>query len=495
MAEVPRVERVFDRFGCVALVFYTAISVFVFARSLLPDFADSYVGQGPDPSQFMWSLVWWPHAIAHRSNPLFTHAIFAPAGLNLAWRNTIPLASLFVFPITAAFGPVVAYNILSLASPALAAWTTFILCRHIAHSYWPAILGRYLFGFLAYMLGHTFAGRLNLVLVFPVPLAVYLAVRRISGTFKPFAFAALMGLTLAVQFLLSTEIFATMTVFGVMAIALALGFSEGEDRRRIAWLLASLASAYALTLLLVSPYLYFMFSYALPRGQIWSASLFSADALNFLIPTEVNLLGHLPVANSISAGFPGNVFERNAFVGPALLAVIAAYAWRHWREPFGKLLIDSLIIICVLSLGPLLHIGGKLICSLPGKLFSALPALDKALPVRFMMYAFLLVAIITSLWLAASPAGRRTKNIGAGLIVMFSLPNLDAAYWTTKVDTPLFFSSDLYRRYLTPEENLVFMPDAVFLIPTCSGRPRRISIFGWRVDTLGQCLTNINAGQ
>jgi hypothetical protein len=316
MAEVPQAECVFDRFGCVALIFYAAISVFVFARSLLPDFADSYVGQGPDPSQFMWSLVWWPHAIAHRSNPLFTHAIFAPAGLNLAWRNTIPLASLFVSPITAAFGPVVAYNILSLASPALAAWTAFILCRHIAHSYWPAILGGYLFGFSAYMLGHTFAGHLNLVLVFPVPLAVYLAVRRISGTFKPFAFAALMGLTLAAQFLLSTEIFATMTVFGVMAIALALGFNEGEDRRRIAWLLASLASAYALTLLLVSPYLYFMFSYALPRGQIWSASLFSADALNFLIPTEVNLLGHLPVANSISAGFPGKRVRTRRICGP-----------------------------------------------------------------------------------------------------------------------------------------------------------------------------------
>ncbi len=87
MAEVPQAERVFDRFGCVALVFYAAISVFVFARSLLSDFANSYVGQGPDPSAFMWLLVWWPHAISHRLNPFLTHDIFEPGGFNLGLGN------------------------------------------------------------------------------------------------------------------------------------------------------------------------------------------------------------------------------------------------------------------------------------------------------------------------------------------------------------------------------------------------------------------------
>jgi len=347
MAEAPQAERVFDRFGCVALVFYAAISVFVFARSLLSDFANSYVGQGPDPSASMWSLVWWPHAIAHRLNPFLTHAIFAPAGLNLAWRTTIPLASLLVSPITAAFGPVVAYNILSLASPPLAAWTAFILCRHIARSYWPALLGGYLFGFSAYMVGQTFGGHLHLVLVFAVPLAVYLPALWLDGALKSLRFVVLMGLTLAVQFALSVEIFTTAIMFGAMAIVLALAFTEGETRRRIGWMLVPVASSCVFAALLVSPCLYYMFAYPELRGPVWSLEAFSADVLNFLIPTETSALGHLAVANSISAGFSGNVFERDAFVGPALLAVIAAYARRHWRQPFGKLLIDSLIIICV----------------------------------------------------------------------------------------------------------------------------------------------------
>jgi hypothetical protein len=462
MAQAPQVERVFDRFGCVALVFYTAISVFVFARSLLPDFADSYVGQGPDPSLFIWSLVWWPHAIAHRLNPFLTHAIFAPAGVNLAWRPQSPLASLLVSPITVFFGPVVAYNILFLASPPLAAWTAFLLCRHIARSYWPAILGGYIFGFSAYMLGHTLAGHLNLVLVFAVPLAVYLVALWLEGALKPLKFVALMGLTLAVQFTFSVEIFATMTVFGAMAIVLALAFTEGETRRRIGRMLVPVASSCVFAALLVSPCLYYMFAYPELRGPVWSLEAFSADVLNFLIPTETSALGHLPVANSISLRFPGNIFERDAFVGPALLAVIAAYAWRHWRQPFGKLLIDSLIIICVLSLGPFLHFGGHLSGPLPGKLFAALPAIEKALPVRFMMYAFLIIAIITSLWFTTSTASNPMKYTAAAAIVLFSLPNFSSRYWASKVDTPAFFLRGLYRQYLAPNENLLVLPYFIF---------------------------------
>jgi hypothetical protein len=204
-----------------------------------------------------------------------------------------------------------------------------------------------------------------------------------------------------------------------------------------------------------------MFAHPGRAGQFWSNSLFSADALNFLIPTEVNMLGGLRTFRGISARFQGNIFEYGAYTGPALMVLVLAYAWRHWREPFGKLLVDSLAIIWVFSLGPILHVCGNSLGSLPGKLFSALPLLDKALPTRLTMYAILIVAMITSLWLAAGPAHRRTKYAAAFLIVMFSLPNLSAAYWTTKVDTPVFFSSGIYRHYLAPDENVFFISDAV----------------------------------
>jgi hypothetical protein len=298
----------------------------VFARSLFPNFAGSYIGLGSDPPDFMWLLVWWPYAIAHRINPFVTHAIYAPGGLNLAWSTTIPLASLLLAPLTATLGPVVAYNILSIANPALATWTAFILCRYISRSDWPALLGGYIFGFSSYMLAQTLGGHLHMTLVFPVPLVLYVAARSLDRTLKPATFAVLLGATLAVQFLLSVEIFATLTVFGMMAIVLALGFTSGEDRRRIVKTLTPIAGAYALTLLLIGPYLYFMLVHPGPKGESWGASLFSADALNFLIPTAVNLLGGLHPFRAISAKYQGNIFESGAFRGPVLVALVLAYA-------------------------------------------------------------------------------------------------------------------------------------------------------------------------
>lgn len=241
IADKSNVGRVFERFGFSALLLYTAISVLVFARSVLPNFASSYIGRGPDPAEIMWLLVWWPYAIAHHLNPFVTHVIYAPGGLNLAWSVTIPLASLIMAPITATFGPVVAYNILAIASPALAAWTAFILCRYVSRSYWPALLGGYIFGFSSYMLAQTLGGHSHMTLVFPVPFALYIAARSFDCRLKRSNSAALMGATLAVQFLLSVEIFATFTVFGVMAIVLALGFTLGENRRRVAKILSPIA--------------------------------------------------------------------------------------------------------------------------------------------------------------------------------------------------------------------------------------------------------------
>src|ERR1700737_3843673 len=44
-------------------------------------------------------------------------------------------------PYSPRLGPAGPTKFFSSGSPPLAAWTAFTLCRHIAHSHWPAILG------------------------------------------------------------------------------------------------------------------------------------------------------------------------------------------------------------------------------------------------------------------------------------------------------------------------------------------------------------------
>jgi hypothetical protein len=450
--------RIFDRCSLAACGLYVAVSVFFLGRWLIFDFAHSYVGRYADPSLFIWSIAWWPYAISHWLNPILTHSIFAPGGTNLAWTTTIPLASLIVWPITAAYGPIVPYNILALLAPALAAWATFILCRYLTKSVWPAILAGYVFGFSPYFLAQILGGHLHLVLIFPVPIALYLAARWFDGAINSSTMACLVGLTLAAQFLLAVEIYATATMFAALAILLALGSTTGETNRRIVKMIGVLTRAYGLSLLIASPYIYYMFAYGQPRGEIWNAKQFSADLLNFVVPTDVNALGALNPMRALAITFPGNLFESDAYVGPVLIALAILYARRYWREPFGKTLIDSLVIICVLSLGPILQIRGHRLIGMPGTLLSVTPLISKALPTRFMMFAFLIFAIITAQWLAASEASVRKKCIVATLVVLFSLPNIDARYWISKSDTPEFFASGIYKKYLSPGEIVVVTP-------------------------------------
>ena len=124
-------------------------------------------------------LAWWAYAIAHRVNPFLTKVLFAPDGANLAWATTAPLAAWTGFALTWSFGPVVAYNVLCLLAPALAGWAAFVLCRWITRSYWPSIAGGWVFGFSSYIVSALLT-HLNDVLVFPVPLAVWLVLRRLQ---------------------------------------------------------------------------------------------------------------------------------------------------------------------------------------------------------------------------------------------------------------------------------------------------------------------------
>ena len=202
-----------------SLLIYLALSVLFFGRSLAGHLSNFHVGTGTDPSVMMWMLAWWSHAIGRRLNVFVTHAIWAPSGFNLAWATCIPLAAWISIPLTRIFGPVVSYNLLCLIAPALASWTAFILCRYVTKSFWPSLLGGYIFGFSSYMLGQMF-GNLPHLLVFPVPLVVYLVVRKLAGDIRTASFVMLLALVLVMQFLLTIEIVATMTMFGAMAIAL-----------------------------------------------------------------------------------------------------------------------------------------------------------------------------------------------------------------------------------------------------------------------------------
>src|SRR5439155_1544880 len=139
----------------------------------LPHMSTRILSSAPtEASVFVWSLSWWPHALAHGLNPLFTHLAWAPTGLNLARSATAPIPTLLLAPLTLAFGPVVSFNVATLLAPAVSAWTAYLLCRRLARSFWPAIVGGAVFGFSPGLLVELKAGHLNLSMLFVHPQAL-----------------------------------------------------------------------------------------------------------------------------------------------------------------------------------------------------------------------------------------------------------------------------------------------------------------------------------
>jgi hypothetical protein len=458
MAETIRRPRsAFDLRGISALTIYFALAALFFGRGLCGRWTTSYIGKGVDPQLLMWLIAWWPHALSHGLNPLYTRAIWAPDGVNLAWSTCMPLVSLPAVPVVLAMGPVLAYNLACIVAVALAGWCAFILCRYLSEEYWAALAGGYVFGFSAYMLGQT-AAHLDLILTFPIPLFALLVIRgfRADLAWRPLVTGLVF--VLAAQFLLFVELFATMTMFaGIALIAMLVAGSSGEKTRAVN-LLPTIALSYALALVVVSPFLYCMFALGYEPGAPHPPLLYSTDLLNLLIPTSTMELGRAAFLRAIAQQFLGYIFEAGGYIGIPLILVAAAFARRNWSEGWARSLVLLLIVAVVLSLGPFLVVGGRPIIPLPGLVLGALPLIGKALPARQMLYAFLALAIITALWLSSGSTPRWLRMLAGLIIIASMLPNLSTNFWTSAIEVPHFFSDALYAKFLSSRDTVVVLP-------------------------------------
>ena len=422
-----------------------------------------YIGVFDDPQIPIWSFAWWPHAIAHGLNPFVTRAVWAPHGVNLAWVNSMPPLALLFAPLTWAFGAVASYNIAAVLLPAVAAWTAFLLCRHLTGRLWPSIVGGYLFGFSSYMLGHM-AGQPQLTAVFCIPLTALLVVRYIEGSLSGRRLVVWLGLLLGLQLYLSLEVALTLTVALVGALVLAFLFVP-ERRPRLIASLRPLAAAYAVGAVVAAPLLYYALT-DLRRSGFQPPGDYVADLLNFVIPTHFEAVG-AGWAHTIANHFPGNDTERGVFLGVPLLAIIALYARTRWRTHGGRFLLACLAVAAYASLGPKLTVDGHHIVTLPtifghdsvdvpgvGK--KSVPLFNNTLPVRFAVYVALAAAVIAALWMAKRAQGVALWLLPA-LTVLVLVPNV--ALGTTTYSIPKFFTDASYRPCI--ESDAIVFPEPV----------------------------------
>jgi hypothetical protein len=459
-----------------ALLLFTAIAIFYFGRSLR-SFSDAMIAAGPDASSFVWYLKWWPHALATGINPFVSYQVWVPAGANLAWTTSIPGLALGMAPITAAFGPVVSFNVVSLLAPALSAFTAYLLAWHLTRKFWPAAVAGYIFGFSSYELGQMAGGHVNLATVFLLPLGVLLYLRRRGGEIGRWPFMAGFTVALVFQFSISTEIFAAAVFFAVATLVVATLLDGRDFQKHEAPVVAESVVSTLIAGAILSPFLY----YALTgyRAALTSPMDWPVHPLNYFIPTPITGIGG-GFFEGLTSHFPGNRSEQGAYLGIPLLIIFGLFVKEFRGRPGWRVLIISSTIVFVAALGPVLDVwapprasatppgyvalpgpwqiqGRPLPIPLPWFPFAHLPFLDNMIPMRFTLFLWLCIAVVTAVWLADAPHGAGVKAGVAGLAVVCLLPSLSHPF-ANAIDAPAFFRTGLHRAHLVRGENVIVLP-------------------------------------
>jgi hypothetical protein len=448
-----RLEHPAASFGVALLVYVTTLWLLL-PRNVDPFSASHFLGIGSDPTLFTWAMGWWPYALTHGLNPFITHVVWAPQGFNLTWDTSVPSVALLFWPVTAMAGPVVAYNAAIMASPVLAALASFGLCRELTHRTGPALVGGWLFGFGPYESGQLL-GHLHLTFIWPVPLLAWLAVRLWRQTMGARSYIVLSALTLAFLVGVSTEVYVTFTLMAAATLALIWVWMPTE-RRTLAPIVRSGLLAYGGSLILCIPFLYYLLTglTAVPAA-LNSPLTYSADILNFVLPTPITVLGGT-AALPITSHFTANLTENGAYIGIPLLLVLGWWIWRGRRQRWVQMgaLLGLGCLIC--ELGPQLHIRGSVGGHLPWVILTKLPLLRDILPVRLSMYFDLIVGVVATELLCRLARTRRLALVlSAGILVLAWWP---APLRSTRVQVPALLTARQVRAEFPRDTTLVVLP-------------------------------------
>jgi hypothetical protein len=444
-----------------------------------------------DPQFYIWSMRWWPYAVSHGTNPLFSAQIGAPQGYDLAWASTTPSVDLAMWPVTALFGVLVSYNVMLLLVPPLSAWAAFIAARRLTGRFWAALLAGAVYGFSPYELIHSWQGQPNLTVIALFPLMVYLVLRWWAGELRAVWYVIAMAAAMALEFYTFNEAFAEMTA--VLAGGLLIGFAvAGPGARgavvRLAWLTGI---AFAWAVVLSAPYLFYSLRHdtgALTRQD----PNFSLQMVRLIVPTSQQMFGVTPLIDySDHLGRIGI----DDYVGIPLLVIPLLLLAVAWRSRLNRLLAIGLVLALALGAGPTLVYDKGHRLSLPWAALWRLPLARSAEPSRFIVFVSLALALALALWLAPpksraegdpeteaqpEPTARRRRRWAMtaarwviGLLAVAAVitdaptsyqavtpvpPGQQAPAGMHPVnELPAFLTKGLYRQYLRPGEIVVIL--------------------------------------
>jgi len=413
-----------------ALLVYLLLAVAIFSSTWVnhPD-GSSWIGSPKDPQLFIWYLGWIPHELWLGHNPFFTDHLSYPPGVNLMWNTSMVFPALVLWPVTAVFGPVVAYNVLITAGLALSAWFGFIAAQRFIDRPILCFAAGLVYGFSPALLAQAMGHPHVMVALFP-PIALILGheilVRR---RMHPVAAGALAGVAAAAQLLTGEELLAMTLLIAAVGVAVLTLLHRQEVRGSLPHVATATGAALGGFAVLAAYPLGFQFlGPQRVSGSLQPPDVYVSDLLAFAVPSNF-------------IHFTGNTTENDAYVGLPLLVLFAFGLVIGWSRPAIRWLGLLTLLIAVLSLGPHLHVNGYVTpLPLPWAAVARLPLMESALPSRLMAIAFLGVGIIAASAYAAGTSRLQRVATGAALVAGLAVVIVPSLPYTTQpAAAPAFF--------------------------------------------------------
>ena len=348
-----------------------------------------------DPAFFVWFLAWPAYALSHGLNLFSSTLLFHPSGVNMLSNTSELIIGVPLAPVTLLFGPVATLNVALTLSPALSALAMFWLLRRWVRWTPAAFVGGLVYGFSPYMLTSLSIAHLMTAFLALLPLIVAcldeLLVRQRR---RPVPVGIALGLLVTAEFFVSTEVLAIAAIFGVVALVMLGGYAFATDRQDLMHRLPhagrGLGAAAAVALVLLAYPLWFTFAGpAHLSGLVWPT----------LTPGGVGIspngLWKLTFQDSglvrLLSGYSGPALPLPEYLGLGLLVVLAGglVLWRRDRRLW--------LFGAVGGISVLLSLGVNSGSWVPWHLLAHIPAIQNALPARFIAVTTLCAAVMLAI--------------------------------------------------------------------------------------------------
>lgn len=296
---------------------------------------------------------WWmKRAIVDlRQLPFFDPSSYFPIGHNVVNGELFPATTIPAIPITALWGPVVAYNITLLFTFVMTGFGTYIWVSRLTRSTEGAIVAGVIAAFLPYRFAHL-PGHLHMVSTHWIPWSLYAVDRFVER--KSLARGAAIGVAFGLV-ALSSWYYAYAIGLMLPLYAIVRSRPWREHWTLLWWrgLLVGCAAAAVMILPFLVPYLRLRAAGGLTRSfdqmELWSLNFY-----DFFLPNRLNSLWADFVLRSFPQEAEGWV-ERGVSLGYTALALTAVAILARRRPRALQAAIAVAVVSFFISLGPTLH--------------------------------------------------------------------------------------------------------------------------------------------